>query len=199
MWLFWIVWAYVCAAVSLHLCICMHAHTYSMPVSVCICALVHNFVCVTVLQYQILLSQLSASLSLVVICLSTSQPSAPPSVSLSSFPFSSESLCSASLCWFHFIFFSSLLPCPSSSVGILLPLYPDALSIPPDERFYPPFFFWNTFNLSLHSDWFSSLSHFLKMLLWIFLLAFSFTWKTHDMWKQNVLKHKKVFVMFQVI
>lgn len=65
MWLFWIVWACVCALVSL--CVCGITHTSASAkecVLLCLC------VCVPVPQYQILLSQLSASLSLVVICLS---------------------------------------------------------------------------------------------------------------------------------
>lgn len=88
MWLFWIVWACVCAPVSLHLCVCMraHTHTYGCLRLYTVCARVRVSGCVSVPQYQILLSQLSARLSLVVICLSTSQPSASPSVSFSSFP-----------------------------------------------------------------------------------------------------------------
>lgn len=67
MWLFWIVWACVCALVSLCVCVCGITHTSASAkecVLLCLC------VCVPVPQYQILLSQLSASLSLVVICLS---------------------------------------------------------------------------------------------------------------------------------
>lgn len=75
-WLFWIVWAhgYACACpyTRWHVCLCISVR---LPI----------FVCVSVPQYQILLSQLSASLSLVVICLSNSQPSTSPSVWLSFF------------------------------------------------------------------------------------------------------------------
>lgn len=146
MWLFWIVWACVCAPVSLHLCVCMRAHThirlsasaYCMRscarLRLCVCAAVSN-------------SALTA--------VGSSQPGCDLSVYLSTFSlsfcfifffsqsFSSKSLCSASLFWSHFIFSSSLLPCLFffSSVGILLPLYPDALSIPPSELFHPPFSF----------------------------------------------------------
>lgn len=78
----------VALLVSVSMCVCPHE-----PVFVRVHARTHIrvsasayvldvCVCVSVPQYQILLSQLSASLSLVVICLSTSQPSTPPSVSL---------------------------------------------------------------------------------------------------------------------
>lgn len=114
MWLFWIVWACVCAPVSLHLCVCMRAHThirlsasaYCMRscarLRLCVCAAVSN-------------SALTA--------VGSSQPGCDLSVYLSTFSlsfcfifffsqsFSSKSLCSASLFWSHFIFSSSLLPC----------------------------------------------------------------------------------------
>lgn len=138
---------------SVSMCMCprepafvhVHArtHTYGCLRLHTVCARVRVSGCVSVPQYQILLSQLSARLSLVVICLSTSQPSASPSVSFSSFPrvfhlnpsvlHPSFDLTLSSLPHCFPVFFSS--------VGILLPLYPDALSIPPSELFHPTFFF----------------------------------------------------------
>lgn len=189
MWLFWIVWAYVYTPASLRLCLCVYTHIqYACK------RLVHNFVCVSVPQYQILLSQLLASLSLVVIRLSTSQPSAPPSVSLSSCPISSESLCSASLCSFYlppprtasllFIFWELLtasLPCP---------LHPHQITIP------STLFSFEILSIS-HSTLVNFISQpLLKMLPWTFLIAFSFSWQNNDMWKQNVTKHNTMFVIF---
>lgn len=90
MWLFWIVRAMcMCPREPARSCVRTQAHTHTHT-PVCVC-LLYVWVCrfrgcVSVPQYQILLSQLSASLNPVVICLSTSQPSASPSVSLSSFP-----------------------------------------------------------------------------------------------------------------
>lgn len=157
--------------------------------------LVHNFVCVSVPQYQILLSQLLASLSLVVIRLSTSQPSAPPSVSLSSCPISSESLCSASLCWFYpppppHCFLVVYLLRASYCLFTLMP----SPSTPNNNSFHP-FFFW-ILSIS-HSTLVNFISQpLLKMLPWIFLVAFSFSWQNNDMWKQNVTKHNTMFVIF---
>ena len=159
MWLFWIVWACVCAPASLRAC--THTHTRAPA---CICAHVHACVCVSVPQYQILLSQLSASLSLVVICLSTSQPSTSPSVSLSFFLSPDFFICVPLLCvpllapalsfLLHrlpvlFCFFVFFLPAP-------LHRCPHHLSL---WAIRPPFLLFRiTFNLSLHSGWFSPLS-----------------------------------------
>lgn len=148
MWLFWIVWACVCAPMSLCLRACTCTHTYNVSAP----AYVHVCVCVSVPQYQILLSQLSASLSLVVICLSTSQPSTSP-VSLSFFLSSEVFICIPLLLsplsfLFHCflgLFFHSIL-----SLGALSP------SLPPSQSTPHFFFFFSciTFNLWPHSGYF---------------------------------------------
>lgn len=169
---------------SVSMCMCprepafvhVHArtHTYSCLRLHTVCARVRVSGCVSVPQYQILLSQLSARLSLVVICLSTSQPSASPSVSFSSFPrvfhlnpsvlHPSFDLTSSSLphCFPVFFFFcghltASLPRCP---------LHPSLWAIP------PPFFLLKYFQC-LASLWlvFTSQPFFLKTLPWIFIFS----------------------------
>lgn len=155
MWLFWIVWACVCA------CARTHTHKHGCLRLHTVCARVHVFGFVSVPQYQILLSQLSASLSLVVICLSTSQPSASPSVSLSS------------LYWVFHLNPSVLHPSFDLTLSVLPHRFPIFFLLWASYCLFTPmpfpslplsfcillYFFWNTFNLSLHSGWFSPLNH----------------------------------------
>lgn len=102
MWLFWMVREHVCVCECMSpfraRVVCLYLH---------VCTRAHARVCVFVPQYQILLSQLSAGFSLVLISLSTSQPSTSPSVSPFFFLSWVFHLCpsvSAALCWFLYPF-----------------------------------------------------------------------------------------------
>lgn len=175
MWLFWIVWACVCAPLSPWWCACVYVHT-----CVCVSTPAYVRVCVFVLQYQILLSQLSASLSLVVICLSTSQPSTSPSVSLSFSPsselflFHFTYLC-CSLGLFFYIAFLFFFSC-----SILLPILTSFSSLP--LSYYNPNFFkflsCITFNLPGSGYFHLSAIFFSKILPWFssFFWMAVFTW-----------------------
>lgn len=175
MWLFWIVWACVCAPLSPWWCACVYVHT-----CVCVSTPAYVRVCVFVLQYQILLSQLSASLSLVVICLSTSQPSTSPSVSLSFSP-------SSELFLFHFTYLCCSLGLFFSIAFLFffllqhLVAYLNILFIPPSELLQPQFFFIFILHY-VQSAWlwlFSPFSYFFsKILPWFssFFWMAVFTW-----------------------
>lgn len=104
---------------------CEHVSAY---MCVCVC------VCLPAPQYQILLSQLSASRSSVVIRLSTSQPSTSPCV-LFFFPLQECFICIPLLLLLYLS--SSLLPCvlPCTISPFLVSL--SALSSPPSELFHP--------------------------------------------------------------
>ncbi len=118
---------------------CRHVQYACLRLHMCSCA--RLCLCVSVPQYQILLSQLSASLSLVVICLST----------LATF---NLSFCFTLLLPFSRVFRlhpSVLRPSAAPALSFLLhcsPVFffflplslPDALSLPPSELFQPPFF-----------------------------------------------------------
>lgn len=193
MWLFWIVWACVCAPASLRAC--THTHTRTRAPA-CICARVHACVCVSMPQYQILLSQLSASLSLVVICLSTSQPSTSPSVSLSFFLSPDFFICVPLLCVPLLAPALSFLPHRLPGFFFLLqqhlpapfPRCPRHLSL---WAIWPPFLLFHiTFNLSLHSGWFSPLSlHFPTTLPWFFFFWFWLWLEKYRRREERVVKH----------
>lgn len=109
------------------------------------------YVCVPVLQHQILLSQLSASLGLVLICLPLHlQPLLLLHFVLFPEFFIAVPLFSNPLLMSVYLFFLTA-SFSFFSVAILLLLHPDALCISLAELFLLPFFFWNAFKPRLHS------------------------------------------------
>ena len=193
MWLFWIVWACVCAPASLRAC--THTHTHArLPAYVPTCTPVFVCPCRSIKFCSHSCRLVSAWLWSV--CLPLNLQPLLLFHSLSSFlpTFSSASPCSASLCWLqlYLFFFTACLFCFVFLFFFFLPLSTDALTISPSELSGPLFFSFALLSISrftLAGFHLSALPTTLPWFFFFFLFRFWLWLEKYRRRETRVVKH----------